>query len=223
MAQGTSVKQVSVACFDQIRKMQNKNKSIGYGYADKGHIFYVLTFQSDNMTFVYDASTDKWHNRLMRDVDAGEWRAYPYGWITVGNGNIYSGLLSDENALCKFSLTTETEWDGRMVLREATSVTYNDNMDVMNLQQITLDCEVGTTLALTGYQSNPEISLAVSKDGGFTFGNFVTKSLGKQGVYGAIVRWFNLGSARKPVFRLRTTKKLSIFMARLDYRNWGRS
>ena len=40
-----------------------KLDAFGYCYSSEGHNFYVLTFPSANSTFVYDASTEMWHER----------------------------------------------------------------------------------------------------------------------------------------------------------------
>lgn len=37
--------------------------AVAYTYQQEGHLFYVLTFPSANATWVYDASTDLWHER----------------------------------------------------------------------------------------------------------------------------------------------------------------
>ena len=37
--------------------------AIGYTYQQDGHMFYVLTFPTANVTWVYDASTQMWHQR----------------------------------------------------------------------------------------------------------------------------------------------------------------
>lgn len=34
-----------------------------YCYNDEGHSFYVVTFPTDNVTFVYDSTTQQWHER----------------------------------------------------------------------------------------------------------------------------------------------------------------
>jgi hypothetical protein len=46
--------------------IQNYNvisDAVAYTYQQQGHTFYVLTFPSANATWVYDASTDLWHER----------------------------------------------------------------------------------------------------------------------------------------------------------------
>ncbi len=46
-----------------------KNDAIGYTYTQAGHEFYVLTFPSADVTWVYDLSTQLWHRRAWRDAN----------------------------------------------------------------------------------------------------------------------------------------------------------
>lgn len=41
----------------------------GYTYQENGHIFYVLTFPSQDKTWCFDESTGAWHERAWMDVD----------------------------------------------------------------------------------------------------------------------------------------------------------
>jgi hypothetical protein len=87
----------------QIQQYADLSDAIGYTYQQEGHSFYVLIFPTANTTWVYDASTQAWHERA--------------GWVNgsftrhrsncqmafnnkvvVGdfeNGNIYSFDLED--------------------------------------------------------------------------------------------------------------------------------
>ena len=47
----------------RITSSSTNANTFGYCYADKGHIFYVLTNPDDNWTLVYDATTKMWHER----------------------------------------------------------------------------------------------------------------------------------------------------------------
>ena len=42
----------------------------GYCYNDEGHSFYVLTNPTDNWTFVYDSTTQMWHERSTTDLSS---------------------------------------------------------------------------------------------------------------------------------------------------------
>jgi hypothetical protein len=46
-----------------IAQYGNISDAIGYTYQQEGHAFYVLTFPSANATWVYDVSTQAWHER----------------------------------------------------------------------------------------------------------------------------------------------------------------
>lgn len=47
----------------RMNQLSNVDDAIGYCYGDEGHLFYVLTFPTDNITLVYDATTKEWHER----------------------------------------------------------------------------------------------------------------------------------------------------------------
>jgi hypothetical protein len=62
-----------------------------------------------------------------------------------------------------------------------------------------VECNVGTW---NDYELKPMLLLEVSKDGGNTFGNVHSASLGRTGNYSHRVRWFTLGLNRLCVIRL---------------------
>jgi hypothetical protein len=47
----------------QIQEYGNLSDAIAYTYQQDGHSFYVLTFPTANKTWVYDVSTQSWHER----------------------------------------------------------------------------------------------------------------------------------------------------------------
>ncbi|MFZ4761051.1 MAG: hypothetical protein ACOYLX_23030, partial [Burkholderiaceae bacterium] len=56
-----------------------------------------------------------------------------------------------------------------------------------------------------GQGEDPQILLAVSRDGGRTFANDMTTALGRQGQYLKVVEWRRLGTATDFVFKIRMT------------------
>lgn len=227
MGNGTSAERVSTpAIEDAISNLTNQANAIGYAYSWKGQTFYVISFKGDERTFVYEITTNTWTERLGRDPESGEWRVYPYQFITFSNGKLYAGLISGAARLCEMSDTTYTEWDGSQVVRQRISPVYFDNMVNVQGRELSVDMEVGTTPLLVGYGYDPQIMLEVSKDGGRTYGNIKKKSIGKQGQYLKVVRWIGeIGTARNFVFRLTITEPVScsIYQARFDYSPCGRN
>lgn len=73
--------------------------AIGFTYQQDGHTFYFLTFPGGDITYVYDLSTDQWHQRTWTDPSGGaqhRHRAMCFTFVDnaclVGdwqNGNMY--------------------------------------------------------------------------------------------------------------------------------------
>ena len=87
----------------QIQQYSDISDALAYTYQQDGHSFYVLIFPSANTTWVYDASTQAWHERA-GFVDGAFTRHRSncqmafHSKIVVGdfeNGNIYAFDLDD--------------------------------------------------------------------------------------------------------------------------------
>jgi len=198
--------------------------AIAYTYQQEGHAFYVLTFPSANATWVYDASTQAWHER-------GSWandqfirhrsncRAVFNGEVLVGdfqNGNIYAfdlDVYSDNGGVQKWIRS----WRALP--------TSQNNLKRTAQHSMQLDCEVGFTLPPvsqpvflttededdiitesydflideTGVTINPQpvVLLRWSDDGGHTWSNYHGKDMGTTGQTGKRVIWRRLGMTMK--------------------------
>ena len=63
-SQGYTGKRVSTHSVEwQIQQYGDISSAVAYTYQQDGHQFYVLTFPSAGTTWVYDVSTDAWHER----------------------------------------------------------------------------------------------------------------------------------------------------------------
>jgi hypothetical protein len=179
----------------QIQQYTDLSDAVGYTYQQEGHSFYVLIFPTANTTWVYDASTQAWHERA--------------GWINgaftrhrsncqmafnnkvvVGdfeNGNIYSFDLedySDNGQIQKWLRTWRALPTGQNNLKRTAQ------------HSLQLDIEAGTGLNL-GQGSDPEIMLRWSDDGGHTWSNEHWAKMGKIGEYYKRVFWRRLGMTLK--------------------------
>lgn len=198
--------------------------AIAYTYQQEGHAFYVLTFPSANATWVYDASTQAWHER-------GSWandqfirhrsncRAVFNGEVLVGdfqNANIYAfdlDVYSDNGGIQKWIRSWRALPTGQNNLKRTAQ------------HSMQLDCEVGFTLPPvsqpvflttededdiitesydflideTGVTINPQpvVLLRWSDDGGHTWSNYHGKDMGTTGQTGKRVIWRRLGMTMK--------------------------
>jgi hypothetical protein len=80
-----------------------------------------------------------------------------------------------------------------------------------------IDCEVGSGL-VTGQGSDPKLMLRISRDGGKTYGNEMTRSMGKMGEYSREVTFGPLSSAADPIYELSGTDpvKIALVSAHLE-------
>jgi hypothetical protein len=180
-----------------IAQYGNISDAVAYTYQQEGHAFYVLTFPSGNATWVYDVSTQSWHERAGWDTPTGQFTRHRsncqcnFGGNTVvgdyQNGNIYTldlGVYADNGDIQKW-------------LRSWRALpTGTNNLKRSSQHTLQLDCESGTGLN-TGQGSDPEIMLRWSDDGGHTWSNEHLSKMGKIGQYYRRVFWRKLGMTLK--------------------------
>ena len=174
--------------------------AIGWSYAREGHEFYVLTFPTSNRTFVYDATTRKWHRRGYWDSDAAAFVEYrPIFHASCFNKNLV--LDSDSFRMYSLSSTVYTDVGGdelRRVRRMPHVSAENKRMYFSNAE---LECDRGVG-ATSGQGSDPVVGLRASNDGGQTWGASRMRNVGQIGEYTTRVRWENCGSGRDRVWEL---------------------
>jgi hypothetical protein len=188
----------------QIAQIAKRDDAIGYCYSDEGHTFYVLTYPSGDRTFVYDATTQLWHERSTykgtpydygRHI--GNCYAYYDGKHYVGdstNGNLYemSSAYYDDNGLPLVSVRAgQHQYDGQ-TLRNV----------FMKKLQIDMEAGVGLTGTVPTVGVDPQIALSWSDDGGHTWSNDYLASMGKIGEYERRAIWRRLGMSRDRIFRI---------------------
>jgi hypothetical protein len=175
--------------------------AIGWCYYNEGHTFYVLTFENAKRTFVYDVSTNLWHERSTRNWENGEDIAWePLFGITAYNKVYHGSVLS--NRLLLLNPNKYTDADDRPIIRQRISPVYHSDFNPTKIREFYLDLEVGTTPLLAGLGRDPQVVLDISRDGGNTWINYDWRSIGQQGDYTQSVKWKNLGKGRSLVVRV---------------------
>ncbi len=180
-----------------MRLMTHVDTAWAYGYQENGHSFYVLTFPDDNQTWVYDVTTDEWHERLLwlpseaRYV-ANRPRTHTYGFNKhlVGDrttGDIYE---SSVDIFADYTLPMR---------RQRTAPHLSDQMKWTANMSLTIDVMPGQGLT-TGQGSDPMMSLRWSNDGGQTWSNERTVAVGKIGEYKRRAIFSRLGRSRDRVY-----------------------
>lgn len=170
--------------------------AVGYCYMLGGHYCYVLSFPGADKTWVYDMSTQLWHEWAWTDTSGYDHRhrahvgALCNGTFVVGdwnNGNLYAlddTVFTDNGATIRRSRSwPHMEADERRVFYRQFIATMEVGMDA-------------------NAADAPQAWLEWSDDRGVTWGNPVLQSMGQTGQYLTSMQWQRLGMARSRVFRL---------------------
>ncbi len=196
----------TTAINNQIDNYSTISDAIGFVYQNNGHEFYVLTFPTADRTWVYDISTKTWHERRSAyekspstGIIQGRFRANCYAKL---NGVHYVGDYQSG----KIFQMTDTAYDeaGTTITRIRACPHMSEKQQRISVYSLELDVSRGIGI-ISGQGSDPGIILEVSRDGGRTFIDKGSESMGVMGEYQKRCRWNLLGQARDWVFRITVT------------------
>ena len=123
--------------------------AIGFTYQQDGHMFYVLTFPTANVTWVYDAATQMWHQRGYMDSVTGQLKRHTPTCMAALGSRVYVGhdtlLVIGYYDFSFFNFefynTRPQTW-----LRSWRALPTNENNLKRTAQHsLQLDCEAGTS------------------------------------------------------------------------------
>jgi hypothetical protein len=167
--------------------------AIGYSYQDAGHQFYVLTFPSGDVTWVYDATTGLWHQRA----------AFANGVFTRHPGNAYGfyagkHVVGDWDSGSLYGLNLDNYTDAGMPrkwLRSWRALPPGKATDKpITFRSLRLDAETGIYVQAG---ANPQVSLRWTDDGGHNWSNEHLAAWGPTGATAQRVKWNRIGATRR--------------------------
>lgn len=179
----------------QIQQYSTISDAVAYTYQQDGHLFYVLSFPTGNATWVYDASTQAWHERAY--FSAGVFSRHRSNCQAFFKGETIVGDYQS-NKLYVMDLDVYAD-DGaaQRWLRSWRALPPGQNNLKRTAQhELQLDCETGVGLAV-GQGAAPQAMLRWSDDGGHTWSNEHWRSMGAIGAYGHRTIWRRLGMTTK--------------------------
>lgn len=163
-----------------------------FTYSQNGHEFYVLLLS--DLTLVYDLTEGVWHER--KHLGLQRWR--PNCYSNAFNLHLVGDYSN--NQIYELSDTTYDD-DGDALRREAILPALFSAGELLTVWQMFLDFEGGVGLT-TGQGSDPQVMLDWSDDGGNTWSNELTTSIGKIGKYDHRAMFARLGTFRERQFRI---------------------
>lgn len=164
---------------------------------DVGHIMYVINFNADDLSYMYDFNMNKWSK-----LESNEGRFLANAYIDYKNHHY---VLDYENPYM-YEMSTDFNDDaGLAIKREVVSPVFL-SPNPMSVNEYRLFLKQGTGLE-SGIDQNPLISLEVSWDGGISYGESRSASLGEAGKRFTKTFWNTLGVSDSWVFRHRHYNK----------------
>lgn len=195
-----------------IRSYGDNSDAIALTYQQEGHTFYVLSFPAANKTWVYDATTNLWHERAWRDPVTGQLGRVRYATQMEFGNETFVGDW--ENAiLYRLRLDTYTD-NGDTIVRRRTAPHLSSDLKNQLFHSLQVDMQTGVGLSQPppALGVDPQAMLQWSDDGGHTWSNEYWVSIGKIGEYRTRARWRRLGKSRDRVFRVTITDPVKVVM-----------
>lgn len=198
---------------------------IGFSYQQEGHGFVIWTIpqgavnQNGNRTFVFDVSTNMWHERASRDNVTNQLNAWEplyssYAFNRVVVGNVISPVLMELSLDYYYDyapITANTPNGVKPLVRIHQGPQYWDDLRLLRHKEFQIDMQTGIgTQVGQGYQ--PQAMLQWSDDGGATWSSEYWTSIGKIGEYNARVRWRQLGMSRERVYKCVISDPIQVTM-----------
>jgi hypothetical protein len=174
----------------------------GFYYSQAGHGFYVLTFPSEDVTWVYDAAVDAWHRRASWGM--GRWR--PTCHARLGQAHIVGDGTSGR--LYRIDPAAATDAGQPIERMRVTAPLVSEDKRLIH-SRVCIDFETGVG-TLSGQGQDPQALLSWSDDGGRTWSQEHAASLGRQGAYRTRAEWRRLGQSRSRVYRVRVTDPVRV-------------
>ena len=207
----------------QIQQYPDLTSATAYTYQQDGHSFYVLNFPLANTTWVYDASTNAWHERA--GWNNGEYtRQRANNHCNFQNNAIVGDFENGNIYTLDLNVYSDNGQPQRWMRSWRALPTGQNNLNRTAQHHLQLDIEAGVGLngihesgsaysaiagiaiagiavaggsGLPAVGVDPQVMLRWSDDGGHTWSNEHWVSIGKIGQYGRRAIWRRLGMTEK--------------------------
>lgn len=165
-------------------------------FSQNGHVFYQITFPTADVSWRLDLSTGEWHQAAWSD-GSGNLRRHRAGRIAYAYG---TNVAADWETGSLYALDPKVFTDnGGPILRRRDFPQVVNDGNRMKFLSCILDMQVGMSVG-TSAPNDPVVLLRWSDDGGRTFNNPITASMGATGEYLTSVQFQRLGIGRRRVF-----------------------
>jgi len=172
-----------------IRDYGTVTDAIGIGVDWEASAYYILTFPTEGVSWLYDARGAQWSQ-----IQTGTGRFAGELGIGIENRN----FISDYRDGRVHELQHRQDDDGEPLRVRAVGRTISEDEQWISHRNLEVVVERGTA----GQTVDPEMRLRWSNDNGNTWSASYPRTMGKVGEYNARARWNRLGRARNRTYEL---------------------
>lgn len=213
--QATNYKPNRISTYGMENEIENYSAiddAFAFVYVQGGHRFYVLTFPTEQKTWVYDISTGLWHERSSVNPNMPQQTAN--AWLANCHASFNElQLVGDANTGTIYQLDLETYTENTTpILWQIISATQFDNYKRDSVGRFVLWMDTGTGI-VSGQGSDPQIMMRSSKDGGQTWSNELWQPMGQMGNYCTEIWWDQVEYGRNFLVELRGSDPVDIAIA----------
>lgn len=196
MLEGQHTHKISSSALDNaIAGYTQVDTAYAFIFSWKGHEFYSITFPYDNVTWLYDMTSNLWTEWSTNGLGEHFSNAHAY----FANKHIVGSSLNGK----LFELSDDTYLDDTTTIRRVrrTPTIHAQGRYLFHRRlQVVVETGVGTVSI-----EDPQIMMRYSDDGGRTWSNEKWRSLGNVGEFTKTVFWTNLGRSKRRIYEFVVT------------------
>lgn len=125
---------------EEIASFSKTSDASAYAYQMEGHVFYVISFPSANVTFCFDVSTGLWHQRSFANAQGLHERHRSQHHAYFNNIHIVGDYRNGKLYQLDNNIFTD---DGELILRERTAQAVITDQKLTRFNQLQIICETG--------------------------------------------------------------------------------
>lgn len=174
-------------------------------YTDRGHLMWQMTSPNANKTWVYDYTTNLWHERSYFDATTGrETFDIAQLYCKLGNSDIMAGVKFGKIYVSSPEILTD---DGTPIIRLRSTMVFNDEFNIRVVDELLVRLQTGT-VPPSGSGSDPVVSMRYSNNGGHSWSQWIPRSMGKVGEYAKTISWNRLGYGREWILEFKIVEPI---------------
>lgn len=178
---------------------------VAWTWTEAQHMFYAITFYKNNKTYVYDVTTQKWHNRVSTTENTNEDRFWRYRFARLFDNKI---CMSTEHGLTFIDNEKFTEHDGKRIVRLRRGGVTHDSFNYFMIDNVEFQISNGH-VRLDNPTVRPKYMFRYSTDG-VTFSNERISYGGLQGQYAYKTQFQRLGMGVIFIFEFSTSEDIDL-------------